>query len=48
MVDLLEKRLEKARQMGADMVIHSGKEDVRKIVGELNGGEEESCLWGLP
>lgn len=39
MVDLLEKRLEKASQMGADMVIHSGKEDVRKIVGELNGGE---------
>lgn len=38
-VDLLEKRLEKASQMGADMVIHSGKEDVRKIVGELNGGE---------
>ena len=37
-LDMKDKRLEKAKEFGADMVINPGKEDVVKIVKGLTGG----------
>ncbi|WP_434310768.1 NAD(P)-dependent alcohol dehydrogenase [Hominifimenecus sp. rT4P-3] len=37
-VDIMEKRLEKAMELGATGVIHGGKEDVCKRIEELTGG----------
>lgn len=38
-VDVLEKRLELAEKMGADMVLNPQKEDIEQIIGSLNDGE---------
>lgn len=37
-IDIMEKRLEKALELGADGVIHAGQEDVLKKVDELTQG----------
>ncbi|MGB9858421.1 MAG: zinc-binding dehydrogenase, partial [Moorellaceae bacterium] len=37
--DLMERRLEKAREMGADLIINASTQDVSKAIMEETGGE---------
>jgi L-iditol 2-dehydrogenase len=38
MVDVIERRLEKAKELGADVVINAAREDVEARIAELTGG----------
>jgi len=47
-VDVSDKRLEMARHMGADAVIHAGKDDVFQKAIDIAGSEELAVAPGIP
>ncbi|MBW1643524.1 MAG: zinc-binding dehydrogenase [Deltaproteobacteria bacterium] len=47
-VDVSDKRLEMARRLGADAVIHAGKEDIFQKAIEITGSEELAVAPGIP